>query len=127
MAAGLADRVVVLEGGAVVEEGPAGKVLASPAHPSTQCLVERVPWREIRTAPRAPVGAVGELQIERLTKAFSIPVLRGVDLRVGPGEVVGVAGVSGAGKSTLVRCVMGLELPDAGTVNAGGVDPAIDG
>ena len=48
------------------------------------------------------------------------PVLRGVDLDVAPGEIVGLMGVSGAGKSTVLRVVAALEPFTAGTVEAGG-------
>jgi iron complex transport system ATP-binding protein len=47
-------------------------------------------------------------------------VLRGVSLRVGPGEFVGVLGPNGAGKSTLLRACAGLLTPDAGEVRAEG-------
>lgn len=50
------------------------------------------------------------------SKAEAIPVLRGVDLDIAPGECVGLVGRSGAGKSTLGRIILGLESPDAGTV-----------
>ncbi|OMQ13840.1 ABC transporter ATP-binding protein, partial [Modestobacter sp. VKM Ac-2676] len=46
--------------------------------------------------------------------------MRGVDLRVGPGESVGLVGTSGSGKSTLLRCLLGLESPDHGTVTFAG-------
>jgi peptide/nickel transport system ATP-binding protein len=44
------------------------------------------------------------------------PVLRGVSLKVPPGGSVGLVGESGSGKSTLVRCILGLEKPDAGDI-----------
>lgn len=47
-------------------------------------------------------------------------VLRGIDLRVAPREVVCLLGPSGSGKSTLLRCINRLETPDAGTVRVGG-------
>jgi polar amino acid transport system ATP-binding protein len=47
--------------------------------------------------------------------------LDGVDLDVRRGEVVAVVGPSGGGKSTLLRCLNGLEIPDAGTVEVAGL------
>jgi ABC-type sugar transport system ATPase subunit len=47
------------------------------------------------------------------------PILRGIDLDVGDGELVVLVGPSGCGKSTLLRTIAGLETPDAGTVRIG--------
>jgi lipoprotein-releasing system ATP-binding protein len=49
-------------------------------------------------------------------------VLRGVDLRLMPGECVALVGPSGAGKSTLLHCAGLLERPDEGVVRVGGAD-----
>ncbi|RMI09331.1 ABC transporter ATP-binding protein [Cellulomonas triticagri] len=49
------------------------------------------------------------------------PVLRGVDLRAGQGEVVGLVGPNGSGKSTLVRALYGAITPDRGSVVLDGV------
>ncbi len=57
------------------------------------------------------------IAIDNLTHSYKagVPVLRGVDLRVETGEVVGLIGLSGAGKSTLLRCINGLVRPSGGT------------
>jgi iron complex transport system ATP-binding protein len=63
-----------------------------------------------------------ELRLERVAVALGgRPVLRGVDLAVGPGEVVGLLGANGAGKTTLLRVASGVLAPDAGEVRLGGV------
>jgi multiple sugar transport system ATP-binding protein len=63
--------------------------------------------------------------ISDLTKSYqrgSAPVLRGVSLEVGGGELLVVVGPSGSGKSTLLRCIAGLAQPDSGSIFVGGVD-----
>lgn len=50
-------------------------------------------------------------------------VLHGVDLRVGPGELVALTGPNGSGKTTLLKIILGLLAPDAGQVLLYGRDP----
>ncbi len=70
------------------------------------------------------------LEVIGLRKSFKdIEVLRGIDLRVRPGQLVCVIGPSGSGKSTMLRCCNRLEEPSAGQVVVDGVDilgPGID-
>lgn len=66
------------------------------------------------------------LVMEGIGKAFGgTPVLRGVDFRVGPGEVVALLGANGAGKSTLMKVLTGVHRKDAGTIAVEGRPAAI--
>ena len=61
------------------------------------------------------------LEAEGLVKLFGRVVgLRGVDLRLYPGEVLAVIGDNGAGKSTLIKCLSGAMVPDRGTMKVEG-------
>ena len=70
------------------------------------------------------------LDVAALHKAFGhLEVLKGIDLRVNPRELVFVIGPSGAGKSTLLRCCNRLEEPTSGSIKVEGVDilaPGVD-
>ena len=64
------------------------------------------------------------LRLEGLCKGFDHPVIDRLDLAVETGEFFVVVGPSGIGKTTLLRCVAGLEQPDAGQVVIDGQDMA---
>jgi iron complex transport system ATP-binding protein len=51
-----------------------------------------------------------------------VPIVRGLDLDVAAGEVCGIVGPNGAGKSTLLRLLLGLLVPDAGSVTVDGAE-----
>jgi len=66
------------------------------------------------------------ITVEKLTKEFKgNQVLKGIDLKVEPGEVVAIIGPSGSGKTTFLRCLNFLEEPTSGTIVVG--DIKIDG
>jgi heme exporter protein A len=65
------------------------------------------------------------IEVRNLVKSFGAKhALRGVNLRVMPGESVVIFGPNGAGKSTLVRILSSLSRPSGGTVHIGGLDLA---
>jgi iron(III) transport system ATP-binding protein len=62
----------------------------------------------------------GRIEVEGLAKRFGeTPVVKDVSFVVEPGEVVALLGPSGCGKTTTLKCVAGLEQPDAGTIRLG--------
>lgn len=131
----VADEVVVLRAGEVVESGPIAAVMNRPQQPYTQGLLasrppeEGRPWRlptvqdflngvPLATAQR-PVfeGGTEVLAVRGLRKSFKgTPILRDVDFVVREGETLGLVGASGSGKSTIARCLVGLEQPDGGEI-----------
>ena len=65
------------------------------------------------------------LALEGLSAGYDqAPVVRGLDLTVGVGEVVGLLGANGAGKTTTLRVISGLVRPLQGRVRFGGLDLA---
>lgn len=68
------------------------------------------------------------LEVRGLTRRFgAVEALRGIDVDVASGEIVGLIGPDGAGKTTAIRAVCGLIAPDAGTVRVFGEDPSEGG
>jgi D-methionine transport system ATP-binding protein len=58
--------------------------------------------------------------VKHLEKSYEIPVIKGIDLEVPQGQILGIIGRSGAGKSTLLRCLNGLEQPTSGSISIDG-------
>ncbi len=126
--ADLADRVVVMRAGRVVEAGTARQVLARPQHAYTRALMAAVPTLEAPPA-RAP-RARPVLGVRGLAKAYRgsswlgggrrVNAVTRVDVDVAAGEIVGLVGESGSGKSTAARCIARLLDPSAGTIMLGG-------
>lgn len=123
------DEVLVLDGGRVVERGPAGTVLGSPEHGTTRLLVAAsTPAPRALPGGRAPAEGLPAVRLTGVGRTYGsggsvVAAVRGADLDVHAGEVVGVVGRSGSGKSTLLRLAAGLEPPDGGRVQLAGTDP----
>ena len=63
------------------------------------------------------------LRVSEVTKAYGgNPVLRGINLEVAPGQILGLVGANGAGKTTLISIVTGLRRCDRGSVAVAGID-----
>jgi ABC-2 type transport system ATP-binding protein len=65
--------------------------------------------------------------VKGLTKSYGpVRALRGIDLEVQQGEILGFLGPNGAGKTTTIRCLLDLIRPDEGTIRVLGRDPQAD-
>ncbi|MSZ77370.1 MAG: dipeptide ABC transporter ATP-binding protein [Actinobacteria bacterium] len=143
----MADRVVVLRLGDVVEEGSLHDVFERPQHPYTRQLLAAVPRlpevaatratlveRPVSAAPAAasappvtPAVELDDVQVDFAGprgRGASFTALTEVSLSVAPGEVLGLVGESGSGKTTLGRATAGLVPLATGRVLVAGVDVA---
>lgn len=128
--ADLADRVVVLRHGNVVEEGPVHDVLLAPRHEYTRALLASVP--SLEAAPRqrnAEAEPVPALELENVSVTYTgafgrspVHAVQDVSLSVGRGELLGLVGESGSGKSTLSNVASGLLAPTEGSARIAGRD-----
>jgi peptide/nickel transport system ATP-binding protein len=109
----MADRVMVLRYGELVEEAPTRVMLASPQQPYTKSL-----WavRSLRKEEEEP-GEDLLLRVDAVDASYgSYKVLHGVSIQITRGRTVAVVGESGSGKSTLARVITGLLPPAEGTI-----------
>jgi len=127
--ADIADRVVVLRHGKVVEQGAAAALLDTPQTDYTRDLLDAVPGRgAIRMTGNesAPLLEIRQLQKVFVTRQnlFAKPrrvvAAEGIDLVLKRGDTLAVVGESGSGKSTLARMVLRLIEPDDGAISFDG-------
>jgi len=111
----MADQIMVLRSGEVVETGSTRQILDRPSHDYTRALV-RV--RQLLTPAQSPSEVrVPELQIESICAAYDkVAVLNDVSLEVQSQRTLAIVGESGSGKSTIARVMTGLLPPTAGRV-----------
>ncbi|MBW4720379.1 ABC transporter ATP-binding protein [Saccharothrix obliqua] len=122
-AARMTDRLVVLRGGEVVEQGPTADVLGRPSAPYTAELLAAVPDPRVEVDRRLPARVPGPvvLEVANLVAARGgRVVLDDVSLAVRRGESLALLGSSGCGKTTLAQCVTGVLRPRSGQVRLSG-------
>src|SRR5215204_5441316 len=132
----IADSVVVMEKGHIVEQGSAQQVLKSPSHPYTRRLIAAVP--HLTGQNRIPLEAASNepmLKVENLAKTYRsgsalfgtlriVPAVNEVSFDLAPGRTLGVVGESGSGKSSLGRLLIKLLASDGGRILFEGRDIA---
>lgn len=122
----IADQVVVMQTGAIVEAGPAARVLTDPQHPYTRKLISAIPGGHLRQPP-VQVEVSRVLQVQDLCKTYrtgggllrrgrEVQAARNVNFELLRGQTLGLVGESGSGKSTVGRCIVGLAPFDSGRI-----------
>ncbi|MCA1457555.1 ABC transporter ATP-binding protein [Bradyrhizobium sp. BRP22] len=127
----IADRVVVMQHGRIVEQGTANEVLHHPVHPYTRQLIAAVP--PLKAPPPRPLSSENILTIASVSKTYRTggflgrgarvtAAVKDTSLDLPKGATLGIVGESGSGKSTLARCIVRLIDPDTGSIVLNGKD-----
>ncbi len=123
--ADLADRILVMKDGHMVEQGTADQIFNRPQHPYTQTLLASVPKlgrsarRFFEVAPDAkPVLALKDVSIiyPKRGKVPAFTAAKNVSFEIYPGEILGLVGESGSGKTTVGRAAIGLLPVSEGSI-----------
>ncbi|CAM3925794.1 ABC transporter ATP-binding protein [Bordetella tumulicola] len=136
VAASMADRVIVMKAGKIVEAGVAREVFTNPQHDYTRTLTAALPHGDEADVSNRRSGIVAQevvLRVEHLVKEYQLSsgafagkrVLRAVDdvsFEVCRGETVGIVGESGSGKSSVARMLLRLFEATSGAAYYNGVD-----
>ena len=132
--ADIADRVIVMQEGLIVESGTSTQVLNKPKHKYTKSLIAAIPRLKPRKARKRSKEVVVETSALHKSfgggrsffgfgkKAHAVDAVSDVNIELRKGETLGVVGESGSGKSTLARCIIRLIDSDTGMVKLNGVD-----
>ncbi|HEY9318049.1 MAG TPA: ABC transporter ATP-binding protein [Achromobacter sp.] len=129
----IADRIVVMNRGDLIESGTRNEILAEPKQSYTRRLVSSVPSL-VPTRREAPDGQpvlhvkglgrtyAGKSSLFSRKAAQNVIAATDVNLTLRKGEILGIVGESGSGKSTVARCIVRLIEPTAGHMMMGGED-----
>ena len=134
----IADRVLVMLEGEIVEEGAARQIFNAPTHDYTKLLLSaalRADTIKVQEPDHVDSTTIDVLlDVEEITKTYPgartsflkprkpIHAVRGISFKLHRGETLGIVGESGCGKTTLSRCVLNLVHPTSGRILFEGKD-----
>ncbi|MBP2521428.1 dipeptide ABC transporter ATP-binding protein [Rhodococcus qingshengii] len=129
VAADRADRILVMQGGRIVESGRTADILDNPRDEYTKKLLSSAPSlssgpvvRPVRQDTSPLLTLTGITKHFNVGRGSSITAVNEVSLTVPRGQTVSLVGESGSGKSTTARIAVRLEQADAGTITFDGQD-----
>jgi peptide/nickel transport system ATP-binding protein len=127
------ERVAVMHGGRIVEQGRTREILTTPQHPYTRALLAAANL-DVKRPGRREGGSATVLDVREIVREYPgrrvalwvrpppVRAVDGVSLTVHAGETVGLVGESGSGKSTLLRIILALDRPQSGGIRLLGED-----